>query len=118
MVTAALATHAEATAKAVKEAVAAFAADQAKAAQAAERPALVAHVVAHSAITQAEAEAMDFAALKVVANGLRAPAAVATFGGRPLPALASNSSVKDEDIIRAMSTGGVVAAFQKKKEAA
>lgn len=117
-VAAALAVQAEANAKAIKEALATFAADQAKATEAAERPALVAHVVACSAITKEQAEAMDFASLKVVANGLKAKTAEPDFSGRGLP-LAVVANASEAEKIAAMQPKGIVAHFAaKKKEAA
>ena len=106
------------TDKTVKETLAAFKAEQAKATEAAERPALVAHVVACSSITKEQAEAMDFASLKVVANGLKAPTqTVATFAGRPMPVV-HTAQAGDDEIVKAMTSRlGVVAAFQKKEAA-
>jgi hypothetical protein len=66
---------------------------EAKQARADRRANLVARVVANSAIKKEAAEAMDFATLETVANGLLPPA---IYGGIAAPV--TNANADDEDI--------------------
>ncbi len=68
---------------------------------------LVAKVVANSAITKEQAEAMDFATLETVANGILPPA---IYGGRAAPV--TNADAEDDDV-KAMSEFNGDAAITK-----
>lgn len=77
-----------------------------------EKKKLVAHIVAHSAITEANANKMDIATLEVVAAGIQ-PAA--NYGGRAMPDFATNDA--DQDYLRGMippSTRDIIVANRKK----
>ena len=74
------------------------------------KAALVSKVVANSAITKEQAEAMPVATLEVIANGLK-PAA--NYAGRAVPA-----GEPADKAAEAMSTGGVVEFIRNKKKGA